>query len=99
MAEHDRGYQSQARMIVIEAYLRAVVAHGNSWFTVPAVPKPPLLFSGSGGGRASRATLAQARACSVVRAGTKRILPSVFFQSDPTTEREESNPVFHFSAT
>jgi hypothetical protein len=34
---------------------------------------------------ACHATSARARACSVVRAGTRQIRPSVFFESTPTT--------------
>ena len=54
---------------------------------------------------ASRATSALARACSVVRAGTThgavrtrtdRSQPSANFESMPTTEFGETNPLFHF---
>ena len=58
-----------------------------------------MLFSGQAGGRASHATSAPARACSIVRAGTRRILSSVFFELAPTMEREETNRVFHFVTT
>jgi hypothetical protein len=55
--------------------------------------------------RASHATLAPARACSGVRAGTiRRVVPadtwpqrpSAAFESTPTRERGETNPGFHF---
>src|ERR1017187_6064526 len=57
---------------------------------------------------ASRATSALARACSVVRAGTThgavrtrtdRSRPSANFESMPTTEFGETNPIFRFVTT
>jgi len=58
-----------------------------------------LLFSGRTSECASLATLAPARAYNVVRVGRRRILLSVFFEKAPTTEREETNLVFHFVTT
>jgi hypothetical protein len=57
------------------------------------------------GERASRATWALARACSVVRLGTTRGVvqtradrsrPSANFESMPATECGETKPTFHF---
>ena len=55
------------------------------------------------GGRASHTTLARARACSELRAGTTHVRasrwrpkPSASFESTPTMECGETNPVFHF---
>src|SRR5262249_10418101 len=58
-----------------------------------------LLFSGRTSEGASLATSAPARAYNVVRVGRRRILLSVFFEKAPTTEREETNLVFHFVTT